>query len=202
MSREILTALTFDKDFRGVKYSGYSSNVYPRDVYKYHNKAKDEFTTLDYVASFVTDVINFSIELPKNNKLQIYVNMLFEHETRISLYDTDIYGQWENDKNDKFGLVWLNEEAKEKFEQSKKRFERKVEYVATMFMNNSLDEKIKELKNKKYILTNGYSYLTKITSKKFSYNNTRTEAKVFNGFEIEAIPQYVFNNGFKAERIV
>ena len=72
MSREILTALSFHDDFKGVKYSGYSSNVYPRSHYSYETRCKDEnMTALDYVKAWVNDVLNGTVELPKTNKLYI-----------------------------------------------------------------------------------------------------------------------------------
>lgn len=191
MSREILTALSFHDDFKGVKYSGYSSNVYPRNTYSYETRCKDENTTaLDYVKSWVDNVLSGCVELPKSNKLNIYVSQLKENIDFVSLWDKDIFGKWEHDENDKHGIVWLDDEAKAKFETYQKRIEENINYIAQSFMNDTLKTHIKDLKSKKYVLKNGSFYLTSYSKKSYRYTFEIDKAKVFNGIDVEFIPKF------------
>jgi hypothetical protein len=191
MSREILTALSFHDDFKGVKYSGYSSNTYPRSPYSYETRCEDEnMTSLDYVKAWVSDVLNGAVELPKTNKLSIYVSQLRDDIEYVSLWDKDMRGKWEHDKNDKFGIVWLDEEAKIKFEEYQNRTEQNISYIAYSFMNDTLKKHIKDLKSKKYVLKNGSTYIVSYSKKSYRYTFEMDKAKVFNGIDIEFIPKF------------
>ena len=191
MSREILTALSFHKDFKGVKYSGYSSNTYPRSHYSYETRCEDEnMTALDYVKTVVSDVLNGAVELPKSNKLSIYISQLKDDIDFVSLWDKDIYGKWEHDENDKFGIVWLDEEAKNKFETYQERTEQNINYIAYSFMNDTLKKHIKDLKSKKYVLKRGSTYIKSYSKKSYRYTFEIGEAKFFNGIDIEFIPSF------------
>ena len=55
-------------------------------------------------------------------------------------------------KTTKFGIVWLDEEAKNKFETYQERIEQNINYIAYSFMNDTLKKHIKDLKSKKYVL--------------------------------------------------
>ena len=48
-------------------------------------------------------ILSGSVELPKSNKLSIYISQLKDNIDFVSLWDKDIFGKWEHEKNDK---VW------------------------------------------------------------------------------------------------
>ena len=190
MSYEVVVSFSWNKDFRGVKGKYYSSNVSPKyPYYDYNVKAKDEITTLDYVKSWVRDIIGCSIQFSNRTHKTLITHYLVLKKYGItsfrelwySAFDYESYGYDKESGNFKFANP-----DDEKAYQKKLDYKDKIETeIALAIINDSFKREIRELRKEKYVLTNGGIFIVKLNKRGYRYTNElNRHVKVFNGLEV------------------
>lgn len=190
MSYEIMSAFSFSKDFRSVKGSSACNNVQPRTQYPFTHEAKEDVATLDYVKSWVKDIIGGSLQFQnKNHKINVIVQLSLRKHRK-----EDVRSFWVSQfdfKSFTYGKGFSDKEEEKEYHAFKEEENNFYEFIALGIMNDTFKDEIKNLKKEEYILTNYDSFITKYTKKGFRSCHKIEYAKVINGIELMFLPNYI-----------
>ena len=193
MSYEKVKSFSFSKDFRTLTTTSASSNCFPIDYNKCISQAKEDITTHDFIKMWVDTIIGGTLQFNnKNHYIQFVIdtiltkNSIESHRTLWAApYDFNAEFSQELKK-----YVFENTEDETAYHAAKQKAEAIKEEITTAILNGSLKNRYKELKKEKYLLTDGYSYLTSKGNRGFRSSGSKDRAKIFNGLNLTTMKSY------------
>lgn len=206
MSYQKVKSFSFSKDFRTITAISASNNCHPLDYGKSIIQAKEEETTNDFIKIWVGDIIGGGLQFNNKTHYIQYVIDIILAKNNIksnrmlwaSPYDYNADYHYDTNK-----FIYKNKEDEKAYQAAKTKSEEIKEEITQAILNGSLKKRYKELKKEKYVLTNGYSFLTRKGSRSFDYSGEKTRAKIFNGLSLLSLKNYyaITNYNYHFEKL-
>jgi len=194
MSYEIISSLSFSKDFKVATGKACSNNVYPRTPSSFTIYAKENQTGFDFVKNIVGEIIDGSFVLPQKHLLNLYVYYMLKssnYKTKsdlwVSVYDFDMK------LYDRETHTFTDPIVQKQYETRLSERDSFLNSITHAFMNKVYAKQFKRMKNEIYVLTNYHNFVSKYSKKKFYYTSNFDTAQKINAIDLMFIPQYILD---------
>lgn len=193
MSYEKVKSFSFNKDFTSFKCIAACNNVRPLDYYTYERQAEPGQTANDFVKYWIKCFISGTFQMNnENNIIDFTINQVLKEHDKKSIRDLwiteyDFQAKYNYNENK---WIWQNEDDQEQFENAKAEKEKILNEIAKAIISKKYNKLFNALKKEKYVLTNGYCYITSNGQRSFRYLGQKERAKKFNGLQKESMQNY------------
>lgn len=187
MSYQKIKSFTFDKDFLGLRCETACNNIRPL-MYGTFKERKDdhpktaEMSPVEYVAHYVQGFVWGELQFNnKSNLIQYTIDKTLQEfgfkdgeDTWNSVHD---FASWDHETQS-----FKDNADRVKYEEKEKRFQDFLTATAQYIISGFYKEQFTETKKEVFVLTDGFSFISKLNDSKFTYG-TINAAKRFNGLQ-------------------